>query len=98
MVDGVRKLITARVQPGYVDCEPQGRLPGCLFRFDDVDAQCSNGRKGEGRGGGGCGQSSLCPGDLCGECEDGRGVTLDLQSCSTTSCIAGLILFIFLCE
>ena len=42
----VRRLITARVQPGYVTCQTQGRLPGCLFRFDDPDAQCREGRKG----------------------------------------------------
>ena len=47
---GERVLITARVQPGYIGCRPQGRLPGCLFEFDNVDAQCRDGRKG-GRGG-----------------------------------------------
>lgn len=46
-VNGVRTLITARVLPGYVTCEPQGRLPGCLFKFDDISDQCSEGRTGE---------------------------------------------------
>lgn len=45
--DGKRVLSTARVQPGYVDCDSQGRLPGCRFRFDDPNEQCRDGRKGE---------------------------------------------------
>ena len=44
--DGARMLVTARVQPGYVTCTSQGRLPGCLFKFDDLQAQCRSGRKG----------------------------------------------------
>ena len=43
---GVRTLITARVQPGYVNCTRQGRLPGCLFMFDNGTAQCREGREG----------------------------------------------------
>ncbi len=42
-----RGLITARVQPGFVNCKRQGRLQGCLFVFDDPDRQCRNGRKGQ---------------------------------------------------
>ena len=42
---------------------------------------------------------SLLSGDLCGQCTEERGVTLDLQSCSTIDCTAGLVLFIALsCE
>ena len=44
---GARRLVTARVQPGYVTCTPQGRLPGCLFKFDDLGAQCRTGRQGK---------------------------------------------------
>ena len=44
---GVRTLITEGVQPGYVMCRPQGRLPGCLFEFDKPDIQCRSERKGE---------------------------------------------------
>ena len=47
MENGARRLVTARVQPGYVNCTAQGRLPGCLFQFDDPDAQCRNGRQGK---------------------------------------------------
>lgn len=79
--DGTRRLITARVQPGYVTCRPQGRLPGCLFEFDDVTAQCREGREGP----------------LCGTCIKNHGVTLDLQNCTGTTCVAGLLLFIGLC-
>ena len=44
--DGVRSLNTAKVQPGYLNCTLQGRLPGCLFQFDNINAQCTNGRTG----------------------------------------------------
>ena len=44
--NGARTLVTARVQPGYVICTSQGRLPGCLFKFDDPQAQCRDGRRG----------------------------------------------------
>ena len=47
MENGARRLVTARVQPGYVNCTAQGRLPGCLFKFDDQEAQCRTGRRGE---------------------------------------------------
>ena len=40
-------LTTARVQPGYVTCQRQGRLPGCLFEFDNINGQCREGRMGE---------------------------------------------------
>ena len=33
--------------PGYMSCDRVGRLPGCLFKFDDPDAQCSSGRSGK---------------------------------------------------
>ena len=32
--------------PGYTSCDREGRLPGCRFKFDDPDAQCSSGRTG----------------------------------------------------
>ena len=32
--------------PGYTSCDSVGRLPGCRFKFDDPDAQCSSGRSG----------------------------------------------------
>ena len=38
-------------------------------------------------------------GRLCGVCDDGYGVTLDLQACSPSGqCAAGLALFLFLCK
>lgn len=45
--DGERVLVTTRVLPGYLTCARDGRLPGCLFQFDDVDSQCSSGRIGK---------------------------------------------------
>ena len=33
--------------PGYTSCKRVGRLPGCRFKFDDQDAQCSSGRTGK---------------------------------------------------
>jgi len=44
---GIRMLTTARVQPGYVTCQRQGRLPGCRFEFDNINGQCREGRMGE---------------------------------------------------
>ena len=32
--------------PGFTSCDRVGRLPGCRFKFDDPDAQCSSGRAG----------------------------------------------------
>ena len=32
--------------PGYTSCERVGKLPGCRFKFDEPDAQCSSGRSG----------------------------------------------------
>ena len=43
--------------------------------------------------------STCTVGRLCGVCDDGYGVTLDLQACSPSSqCAAGLALFLFLCK
>ncbi len=33
--------------PGFLSCESEGNLPGCLYKFDDKDAQCDEGREGE---------------------------------------------------
>ena len=38
----------------------------------------------------------VCAGRLCGTCQEGYGVTLDLQSCNN-ECDAGLPLFLILC-
>ena len=37
-------------------------------------------------------------GDLCGTCEDGYGVTMDLQSCISANCATGLALFLLCCK
>jgi hypothetical protein len=52
-----------------------------LFEFDSPDEQCREGRRGT----------------LCGKCDEDRGVTLDLQSCSPFDCTIGLVLFILVC-
>ena len=46
--DGVRQLITGRPPVDYLACNhgSQGRLPGCRFEWDNVDAQCVTGRQG----------------------------------------------------
>ena len=46
--DGVRQLITGYPPVGYLTCSDgsQGRLPGCRFKWDNVDAQCVTGRQG----------------------------------------------------
>jgi len=40
--------------PGFLKCERQGSLPGCLYEFDHPNRQCAQGRKGEGEREGGC--------------------------------------------
>ena len=40
------ELDSYQVLSAFVDCTPQGRLPGCLYRFDDPNAQCIQGREG----------------------------------------------------
>lgn len=32
--------------PGFLNCESEGNLPGCLYKYDDEDAQCAEGREG----------------------------------------------------
>ena len=47
-------------------------------------------------GSSGCGYHYQLLGDLCGQCVNGTGVSLDLQSCSSVPCFAGLISFLLL--
>ena len=47
------KLVTNIAIPTYLKCERDGRLSGCLFRFDNPDEQCTDMRKGERKEGGG---------------------------------------------
>ena len=35
------------IPAALVSCQRMGELPGCLFKFDDPDAQCANGRRGK---------------------------------------------------
>lgn len=48
MLEGTRELITGYPPANYLSCDDndQGRLPGCLFMWDNVDAQCVSGREG----------------------------------------------------
>ena len=99
-VSGRRQLITVRVQPGYLNCTPQGRLPGCKFKFDDANEQCTTGREGARTLIGQCTHVidlHVCAGLLCGSCSEDYGVTLDLTRCTSTNCYIGLALFLLLC-
>jgi len=99
MDGGTGELRSYQVLSAFVSCSQQGRLPGCLYRFDDPDAQCIAGREGVRW------SVSLClihvccilSGRLCGTCSHNYGVTLDLQSCRE-DCVPGIVLFILLCE
>ena len=106
-------LQTHQVLSAFVSCTPQGRLPGCEFRFDKPNAQCIDGREGM------ClcvvcvsvrvsvhackvtlqlmFLSLLLLGRLCGTCKSDLGVTLDLQSCQE-NCTPGIILFVIYCK
>lgn len=46
--DGVRRLTTAYPPFNYLSCETfgEGRLRGCFFQWDNIDAQCRTGRFG----------------------------------------------------
>ena len=35
------------IPAALVTCRRMGELPGCLFEFDDPDAQCADGRRGK---------------------------------------------------
>ena len=37
-------------------------------------------------------------GTLCGDCEEGYGVTFDLRSCRTNCGAGGIVLFVVICE
>lgn len=95
-----RQLVIAHPPQDYLYCEKEGRLPGCLFKWDNTSAQCKPGRHG----------NLAIPlkqlamvfyaGRLCGVCDENYGITLDLQACSKADdgCVLGLSLFIILCE
>ena len=42
--DGI--LRTARIPPFYQDCGREGRLAGCLVKYNKPHQQCSEGRSG----------------------------------------------------
>ncbi|XP_065897690.1 uncharacterized protein [Dysidea avara] len=78
------ELYTLFTLPVFLNCTREGGsdLPGCLYMFDDPDKQCSRGRKG----------------DLCSQCKDNYGVTLDLRKCGVDSCGAvGITIFSLTC-
>lgn len=74
--------MTAIIPPPFQNCTREGTLPGCLFKFDHPEEQCTQRRTG--------GlffiKSStnlvtLSVGFLCGKCPDGEGVDLTLRQC-----------------
>ncbi|XP_065897695.1 uncharacterized protein [Dysidea avara] len=70
--------------PIFLNCTRDGGsdLPGCLYKYDSPNEQCSNGREG----------------DLCSRCKQGYGVTLDLRYCDDNLCgVAGVIIFSLAC-
>jgi predicted outer membrane repeat protein len=68
--------------PSYLKCTPEGRLSGCLYEFDDESLQCTDQRSGI----------------MCGKCNEGYSITLDLQSChENEGCWQGLLVFLILC-
>ena len=80
--DSARNLMKARVLPGYVFCNRQGRLSGCKFQFDVPNKQCRTGRTG----------------DLCGTCSKGYAVTMDAQHCQKENlCPVGGVILAILC-
>ena len=41
------ELVTAIMPTPFQNCTREGTLPGCLFKFDHPEEQCSQGRTGE---------------------------------------------------
>jgi predicted outer membrane repeat protein len=69
--------------PSYLNCEREQNLPGCLFRFDEPNSQCAQGRTDI----------------LCAQCQTNYSLTMDLLTCSNNcNDIAAGVLFIVICE
>jgi predicted outer membrane repeat protein len=80
--DSHNRLVVSNVPPGYIQCTRRIGLQGCFAKFDNLDQQCLPSRKGV----------------LCGDCaEEDYGISLSLSECSS-SCTAGQVLFVILCE
>jgi predicted outer membrane repeat protein len=58
-------LVSSTTVPGFLNCTRQGALPGCEIKYDNLEEQCAQGRRGT----------------LCGDCKEGYGVTFDLRFC-----------------
>ncbi len=88
--------------PGFLNCTRAGTLPGCLFKFDDRNEQCASGRKGmeptAPRLPDWCQLWALSVGPLCGDCDQGYGVTFDLRFCKKDCGAGGIVLFIVICK
>lgn len=39
-------LVFRATIPGFLNCTQEGNLPGCLFKFDRPNEQCTEGRTG----------------------------------------------------
>ena len=96
-------LIFAHAIPGFLNCDDEGNLPGCLYKFDDPNAQCIDGRNGisftflvintD--------QISLSVwlGPLCSMCKEGYGLSFDLLSChKNCSSWGGILAYVIVCE
>lgn len=45
--NGDRQLVSTRPPAYFLSCHREGQLPGCLFQWDNVSAQCRTGRHGK---------------------------------------------------
>lgn len=94
--------------PVFLNCIKEGEssLPGCLFKFDSLDEQCHEGRKGWKHADHGyvCKTIVLCIcnilGDLCSQCKGGYGISLDLRRCvkDDTCGAVGVTIFVLTCK
>lgn len=86
----------------FLQCKTEGEsgLPGCLFKYDSPDEQCNDRREGN--------IAIMIPfvlfavyyiGDLCSQCKNGYGISLDLRRCVDSTCGApGVIIFVLTCQ
>ena len=86
--------------PGFLNFSHERNLPGCLYKFDKPNEQCSEGRTGEKLW-----QIfyQMIPfhflGILCAECRKNYSLTMDLLNCKNDCSDWGAsILFIAVCK
>lgn len=84
-------IVWAYMPVQFQNCTQAGNLPGCLFQYDEPEAQCSDKRTGNlcnivclfvFHPRFNCASMHQCVGFLCGKCPNGTHTDLTLTSCT----------------